>query len=183
MNNQFKVFLCAVGLLLTTAVQADGFSLSSLDIDGQITNQQVFSGFGCEGNNISPKLNWKNPPEGTKSFAITMYDPDAPTGSGWWHWVIFDIPATTNSLVANAGSVKSALAPKSSIQSPTDFGTAGYGGPCPPKGAGSHQYIFTIHALKVKSLGLKSGATPALVGFYLGANTLSKASIVGYYGR
>jgi Raf kinase inhibitor-like YbhB/YbcL family protein len=183
MKKQFKSLLCVVALFLTTAVQADGFRLSSPDINGQIVNQQVLNGFGCTGEDISPRLNWENAPKGTKSFAITMYDPDAPTGSGWWHWVIFDIPATTNSLVANAGSVKSALAPKSSIQSPTDFGTAGYGGPCPPKGAGSHQYIFTIHALKVKSLGLKAGATPALVGFYLGPNTLSKASIVGYYGR
>ncbi|PHS73007.1 MAG: YbhB/YbcL family Raf kinase inhibitor-like protein [Cycloclasticus sp.] len=183
MKKYFIVLICALSLLAIGNVQADGFSLSSPDINGQITNKQVFAGYGCKGDNISPQLNWENAPEGTKSFAITMYDPDAPTGSGWWHWVIIDIPTSTNSLKSNAGNIKSAIAPKGSIQIPTDFGSAGYGGPCPPEGAGAHQYIFTIHALKVESLGLKADASPALVGFYLGPNTLAKASIVGYYGR
>jgi len=183
MKKCIRWFLCGLGLLVATGVQADGFTLSSPDIEGQITNQQVFAGFGCEGDNLSPKLDWKNAPEGTKSFAITMYDPDAPTGSGFWHWVVFDIPATVQSFASNAGSVEAAIIPKGSIQSTTDFGVAGYGGPCPPEGAGSHQYIFTIHALKVESLGLKADATPAMVGFYMSSNTLGKASIVGYYGR
>ncbi len=183
MKSLFKLFVFGLSLLLTTVVQAAGFTLSSPDIEGQIINRQVFAGFGCNGDNISPQLNWKNPPEGTKSFAITMYDPDAPTGSGWWHWVVFDVPTDARELKANAGSVKLALTPKGTIQSQTDFGSVGYGGPCPPKGAVAHQYIFTIHALKVKSLGLKADATPALVGFYLGPNTLGKASVVGYYGR
>jgi len=176
--------LCIALLVSVTAsVQADGFVLTSPDIQGQLTNKQVFSGFGCKGENISPALNWQNAPEGTKSFVVTMYDPDAPTGSGWWHWQVFDIAAVETGLKANAGNIVAAIAPKGSIQNPTDFGTAGYGGPCPPEGAGSHQYIFTVYALKVASLGLQADATPALVGFYLGFHTIAKASLVGYYGR
>jgi len=114
---------------------------------------------------------------------VTMYDPDAPTGSGWWHWQVYDISANVTGLKSNAGNLAAATAPKGSIQNPTDFGAAGYGGPCPPAGAVSHQYIFTVHALKVESLGLKADATPALVGFYLGFNTIAKASLIGYYGR
>jgi len=174
-----------VGLLLITcaSAQAEGFVLTSPDIKGQLSNKEVFSGFGCKGENISPELNWQNVPEGTKSFAVTMYDPDAPTGSGWWHWQVYDISANVTGLKSNAGNLAAATAPKGSIQNPTDFGAAGYGGPCPPAGAESHQYIFTVHALKVESLGLKADATPALVGFYLGFNTIAKASLIGYYGR
>jgi len=112
-----------------------------------------------------------------------MYDPDAPTGSGWWHWLIFDIPTTAKELPSNAGDVKTNLAPKGSIQSMTDFGSVGYGGPCPPQGHGFHTYIITVHALKTDKLGLDEKASPALVGFNLYANTIKKASIVMYYGR
>jgi len=144
---------------------------------------RLFNGFGCSGANISPQLSWENPPAGTKSFAVTMYDPDAPTGSGWWHWLIFDIPTTAKELPSNAGDVKTNLAPKGSIQSMTDFGSVGYGGPCPPQGHGFHTYIITVHALKTDKLGLDEKASPALVGFNLYANTIKKASIVMYYGR
>ena len=173
-----------IGLLVITSfAYAAGFTLSSPDIAGQLSNRQVFNGFGCSGLNISPILNWKNAPEGTKSFAVTMYDPDAPTGSGWWHWVIFDIPATIHSLKGNAGNVKAAIAPKGSIQSTTSYGQTGFGGACPPPGDRPHEYIITVYALKIDKLGLKADATPALVGFYLGQNMLAKASIVAYYAR
>lgn len=162
---------------------AEGFTLESPDVQGQLTNDQVFSGFGCSGKNISPKLTWKNIPGGTKSIAITMYDPDAPTGSGFWHWLIFDIPANVTSLETDAGDVKKAIAPKGSIQSTTSFGSSGYGGSCPPKGHGPHQYIFTAFALDVETLGLGKNTTPALVGFNLNAHTLAKASVVLYYQR
>ena len=178
-----KGLLVGLLLIISASVQADGFILTSPDIKGQLSNKEVFSGFGCEGENISPELNWQNAPEGTKSFVVTMYDPDAPTGSGWWHWQVYDISANVTGLKSNAGNVAAAIAPKGSIQNPTDFGTAGYGGPFPPAGTASHQYIFTVHALKVETLGLKADATPALVGFYLGFHTLAKASLVGYYGR
>ena len=173
-----------IGFVVTTSyVQAEGFTLSSPDISGQLSNTQVFNGFGCSGKNISPILNWKNAPEGTKSFAVTVYDPDAPTGSGWWHWVIFDIPANVQSLESNAGNIKIAAAPKGSIQSGTSFGQPGFGGACPPQGDKPHQYIFTVYALKIDKLGLNDNATAELVGFYLGRNMLARASIVAYYAR
>ena len=164
-------------------VSAQTFTLKSPDVGGQATNQQVFNGFGCSGANISPQLIWENVPRGTQSFAVTMYDPDAPTGSGWWHWLMFDIPKTSTKLPSNAGNVKMDLAPKGAIQSMTDFGSTGYGGPCPPPGHGFHTYIITIHALKVDKLGLDAKASPALVGYNLNANTIQKASIVMYYQR
>lgn len=167
----------------STLVQAQTFTLTSPDIEGQATSKQVFNGFGCTGGNISPKLQWKNAPKGTKSFAITMYDPDAPTGSGWWHWVVFDIPSDESEIVQKAGDLTLKLMPKGIIQSLTDYGTQGYGGPCPPKADGAHQYIITIHALQVETLGLDKTANPALAGYYINANTIQKASLVMYYDR
>ena len=164
-------------------VDAKGFTLESRDIQGQLSDTQVFNGFGCSGKNVSPELTWKNIPAGTKSIAITLYDPDAPTGSGWWHWLVFDIPANIESLNANAGNLAKAVAPKDSVQSVTSFGTPGFGGACPPQGDKPHQYIFTVYALKVARLGLDKDATPALVGFYLNKNMLEKSSIVAYYKR
>jgi Raf kinase inhibitor-like YbhB/YbcL family protein len=176
--------IVALSLLFTTTLFGQKtFTLSSNDLGGEATKQQEFNGFGCTGDNQSPQLQWKNAPEGTKSFAITLYDPDAPTGSGFWHWVVFDIPADVNELVTNAGNIPLNLAPKGAIQSNTDFGTKGYGGPCPPEGHGFHRYIFTVYALKIDKLGLDENATPALVGFNLWANTLAKASIMVYYKR
>jgi len=159
------------------------FTLKSNDLGGQATMTQEFNGFGCTGENTSPQLSWENAPEGTKSFAITMYDPDAPTGSGWWHWVVFDIPESVTELVANAGNIDLKLAPKGAIQSITDYGAKGYGGPCPPEGHGLHQYIITVHALKTDKLGLNENTNAAVVGYYLWLNTIEKASIVFYYQR
>lgn len=168
------------------ALQAAGqstFTLRSADMGGQATSEQAFNGFGCTGANKSPQLSWAGAPEDTKSFAITMYDPDAPTGSGWWHWVAFDIPATAQELPSGAGSAEGAGMPAGSIQSLTDFGTVGYGGPCPPPGHGAHRYIITLHALKTARLGLDQNAGAAMVGFNLGPQTLAKASILFYYER
>lgn len=159
------------------------FTLSSKDLGGAATINEEFNGFGCTGKNQSPPLSWKNAPKGTKSFAVTMYDPDAPTGSGWWHWIVFDIPASTNELVAGAGNTALNLCPEGVIQSITDYGVGGYGGPCPPEGHGYHQYIITVYALKTDKLGLDANTNPAVVGFNLWNNTLAKASIVAYYQR
>lgn len=178
-----NAFLLLFFLVTTTAFSQNTLTLVSKDLGGQATKSQEFSGFGCTGNNESPQLSWANAPEGTKSFAITMYDPDAPTGSGWWHWLVFDIPANVNELVTNAGNVSLNLAPKGSIQSITDYGSEGYGGPCPPEGHGLHQYIITVYALKTASLGLTKDTNAAVVGYYLWNNTLAKASIVAYYKR
>lgn len=166
-----------------TFINAQTFTLKSEDIGGQITNKQVFNGFGCTGENVSPQLSWSDAPEHTKSFAITVYDPDAPTGSGWWHWVAFDIPANVSQLKRNAGNISKSLMPEGSVQSITDYGQAGYGGPCPPEGDDDHQYIFTIYALSIDKLGLDANASPALVGYYLHTNAIAKASIVSYFKR
>jgi Raf kinase inhibitor-like YbhB/YbcL family protein len=161
----------------------DTFTLSSTDLGGEATITEEFNGFGCTGENQSPQLSWVNAPEGTKSFAVTMYDPDAPSGSGWWHWVVFDIPASTTELVTGAGNPTLNLMKEGIIQSITDYGAKGYGGPCPPEGHGLHQYVITVHALKTDKLGLEESTNPAVVGYYLWNNTLAKASIVTYYQR
>lgn len=179
-----KTFIKIIALVcIVTLGYGQSFELTSPDIHGQITNDQVFSGFGCEGKNISPRLEWENAPEGTKSFAVTVYDPDAPTGGGWWHWLIFNIPPDINSLALNAGNLDTGKAPLGSIQSITSFGTPGYGGSCPPVGDRPHAYIFTVYALTLESLGLDENATPSLVGYYLNQNLLAKASIIAYYSR
>jgi Raf kinase inhibitor-like YbhB/YbcL family protein len=173
-----------VCLLFSTSLLAQTtFTLSSNTLGGSATSVEEFDGFGCTGENKSPQLSWENAPEGTKSFAVTMYDPDAPTGSGWWHWVVFDLPETTNELVAGAGNLTLNLAPEGAIQSITNYGAPGYGGPCPPEDHGLHQYIISVHALKTDKLGLDQNTNPAIVGYYLWNNTLAKASIVTYYKR
>lgn len=180
---KFNLLLSISLFISATLFGQETFTLSSQDLGGQFTQAEEFGGFGCDGENQSPQLQWENAPEGTKSFAVTMYDPDAPTGSGFWHWVIFDIPADVNELVRNAGNLSMQLAPEGAIQSMTNYGSPGFGGPCPPKGHGIHQYIITVYALKTESLGLDKNANPAYVGFNLWNNTLAKASIVAYYKR
>ena len=172
-----KIFL-SLGLCATFLL-ADNFTLSSSDLQGQLTSKQVFNGFGCTGENISPELSWKDAPKGTKSFAITVYDPDAPTGSGWWHWLAFDISKDKFTLPSGFGNSES----KDAIQSITDYGKSGFGGACPPVSDKVHRYIFTVHALDVETLGLDKNANAALVGFYLNSHSLAKASLISYYGR
>jgi len=178
-----SIILAAIISFSSTLFAQNTFTLSSADLGGEATINEEFNGFGCTGKNKSPQLSWKNAPEGTKSFAITMYDPDAPTGSGWWHWLVFDIPANTSELASDAGNTGLNLTPKGIIQSITDYGVNGYGGPCPPEGHGLHQYIITVYALKTDKLGLNENTTPAVVGYYLWNNTLAKASIITYYKR
>ena len=169
--------------LVHLSVSAQTFTLRSTDAGGQAMQQHVYNGFGCTGSNVSPQLYWENPPEGTKSFAVTMHDEDAPTGSGWWHWLIFDIGKNNLELKSNAGNLTLRLAPEHSIQSKTDFGSSGYGGPCPPQGDGIHRYVITVHALNIEKLGLDENANPALVGFMAGQRTIEKASLIIYYKR
>ncbi len=178
-----KAILITLLLGYCTITFAQNFTLKSNDIEGQAQMKQVFNSFGCKGENMSPQLSWTGAPEGTQSFAINMYDPDAPTGSGWWQWVIFDIPVSTTELVENAGNIDLNLAPEGAIQSLNNYGSYGYGGPCPPVNGGIHEYIFTIYALKVPTLGLDKNTNPAMAGFYINANTIKKASLVMYYER
>lgn len=171
----------------TTIAQVPGaqptFTLTSSSVGGQATEREVFNGFGCSGENQSPQLSWSNAPEGTKSFAITMYDPDAPTGSGWWHWVVFDLPANTTSLPMGAGSAGGTGMPKEAVQTMTDFGTTGYGGPCPPPGHGAHRYIITVTALDTDKLGLNPESPPAMVGYTINSHALAQASLLFYHER
>lgn len=172
------ILLVAAFISAIQTISAQTFTLKSSDLGGQATQKQFYNGMGCSGQNISPQLSWENAPEGTQYFGVTMYDKDAPTGSGFWHWVIFNIPATVTELKSGAGEVAKKLAPKEAIQSVTDFGKPGYGGPCPPPGA-PHQYLITVYALKSK-IDLDKNASAAMVGFYLNNNMLAKASLVMY---
>ena len=160
------------------------FTLTSTDFTqgGTLANAQVFNQFGCKGGNISPALAWSGAPAGTKSFALLMHDPDAPTGSGWWHWVVYNIPAAATSLAAGAGEPKKGLMPAAAVQGRTDYGSIGYGGPCPPPGQ-PHHYNFTLYALKVPKLEVPEGASAALIGFNVRAQALGEAQLTGMYGR
>ncbi|WP_457592666.1 YbhB/YbcL family Raf kinase inhibitor-like protein [Hydrogenimonas sp.] len=178
-----KFTLLIVGVCMGVFLHAGGFTLKSPDISGQLTIDQVYKGFGCSGKNISPELVWSHAPKGTKSFAVTLYDPDAPTGSGWWHWLVFNIPASVHKLPAGAGDPAKHLLPKGAVQSRTDFGKPGFGGACPPVGDRAHRYIFTVYALDVEKLPLDADSPPALVGFMLEKHAIAKASLISYYGR
>ena len=160
------------------------FTLTSTDFtEGDtLANTQVFNEFGCKGSNVSPALAWSGAPAGTQSFALLMHDPDAPTGSGWWHWVVYNVPAGTSSLPAGAGDPKKGLMPKGAVQGRTDYGSVGYGGPCPPPGK-PHHYNFTLYSLKVPKLEVPEGASPALIGFNVRAQALGEAHLTGMYGR
>lgn len=160
------------------------FTLTSPDVSQgkQMSERQVFDGFGCKGGNLSPALSWSDPPAATRSFALLMYDPDAPTGSGWWHWVAYNIPAATRSLPAGAGDPQKNLMPAGVVQGRTDFGTPGYGGPCPPPGK-PHRYYLRLYALKVVKLDAPADATAAFIGFNVNAQSLGKAELMGVYGR
>lgn len=176
--------LAAACTLAALPALAGQFTLSSPDIaDGKtMAERHVLAGFGCTGGNLSPALAWHDAPAGTKSFALTVYDPDAPTGSGWWHWVVFNLPATATQVPAGAGTGPAAALPGAAVQSRTDFGTPGYGGPCPPAGA-PHRYVFTIHALDVAALPLDPQASAAMVGFMVHAHSLGQASLTALYRR
>ena len=180
-----KIIIATLLCAGAAAAQAAGFALSSPTVKpgSMLTEAQVFKGFGCDGKNISPALSWTGAPKATKSFAVTVYDPDAPTGSGWWHWVVYNIPAKVTSLPAGAGKADGSLLPQGAVQSNTDFGGPGYGGPCPPKGDKPHRYVFTIFALKADKLELPPNPSGALVGFVVRQNAIGKASLTGYYGR
>jgi len=180
-----RTLLAATLIGATTLTQAAGFQLNSPEIKagGTIPQSFEFNGFGCSGENKSPALQWSGAPKGTKSFAITVYDPDAPTGSGWWHWMVINIPGDVNELASNAGAVGGANLPRGAIQARIDYGVAGWGGVCPPKGDKPHRYIFTVHALKVDKLDVPADATAALTGFMINGDSLGKASFTARYGR
>lgn len=184
-HHVMKMLLPTLSVLaLSGTAQAASFQLSSPEIapNSTLHHKQVFNGFGCQGENRSPALQWQHVPKGTKSFALTVYDPDAPTGSGWWHWVVFNIPAEARSLPAGIQADGHGL-PTGAVQSRTDFGQPGFGGACPPVGDKPHRYQFTLHALKVDKLELSADTPAAQVGFMIHMNEIGQTRFTAYYGR
>lgn len=164
------------GLAMSPAL-AQEFTITSSDIaEGQqLDLKHVYQGFGCTGGNIAPTLSWSNAPAGTKSFAITAYDPDAPTGSGWWHWFAFNIPANVTTVGGNTGM------PAGTIELNNDYGAKGFGGACPPPGE-VHRYQFSVHALG-NELNIDANVSNALAGFMVKANSLASDTITAVYNR
>ncbi|SHM00500.1 YbhB/YbcL family Raf kinase inhibitor-like protein [Chitinophaga sp. CF418] len=170
--------LIAMIILGCSAAMAQTFTLKSNDLSGQFVNDQLWNQMGYHGKNVSPQLSWENAPAGTQSFAVAMYDVDAPTGSGFWHWVVYNIPADVKELKAGAGDLGRNLLPGGVVNGINDTGAPGYIGPAPLPGL-PHQYLITVYALKTK-LELDKNAPAALVGVFLNLNLLAKASIVAY---
>jgi len=166
---------------MASSLMAGSFTLESDELEGQLSVNQEFNSFGCSGKNMSPQLQWKDAPKGTKSFAITVYDPDAPTGSGWWHWLVLNIPHTTTSISSDA-SAQGKL-PKGALETMTDYGSETFGGACPPEGDKAHRYVFTVYALDVEKLDLNAKSDSALVGYMINKHTIQKATMMSYYQR
>jgi len=177
------LWIAALGVsaLGSSAANAQSMTLTSSDIKegGTIVNEQVFKGFGCTGGNISPALSWSGAPSGTKSFAITCFDPDAPTPSGFWHWLLVGIPADVTSLDAGAGTADTA--PAGAFHVANDFGGKRYDGAAPPAGDQNHRYLFAVHALDTDDLGLDDTASAAVTAFTLGFHTLARGVITATY--
>jgi Raf kinase inhibitor-like YbhB/YbcL family protein len=173
----------AVLVVAGRALPAADFQLDSTAVapNGTLARQQVYNEFGCNGENVSPSLRWTGAPSGTKSFAVTVYDPDA-AHSGWWHWAVYDIPAAVTALAPGAGNPGGSL-PQGAVQARTDFGTAAYGGPCPPPHDKPHHYVFTVYALATERLGLPAGADARQVGEAAKAHSLAAANFTALYGR
>lgn len=147
----------------------------------KVPENYVFNGYGCNGKNISPPLEWKEAPAGTKSFAITVHDPDAPKAGGWWHWAVVNIPASVHAIPEGASNQH--ILPKDAIEIKTDYGEAHYGGPCPPKGDNPHHYVFTVYALKNEKINVSSDISPATIEKNLEKESLAKSSFTVLYGR
>ncbi len=175
-------------LFLTAAFAANAsekFQLSSPDIvpGKALSSEQEYAGFGCKGPNVSPALNWKSAPRGTKSYAVTMYDHDAPTGSGWWHWIVINIPAKVSGLASNAGNPAHGLLPAGATHRRNDFGAEAYGGACPPPGSPAHHYTVKVFALDIEHLDVPQEGSAALVGYMLNQHALATAELPATYKR
>ena len=154
------------------------FTLTSTDIQhGEPLPQETYAEY-AGGKNESPQLSWADVPEGTQSFAVTCYDPDAPTGSGFWHWAVANIPADVTSLPSGAGALDSGLLPEGALTLPNEKREPAFTGSAPPEGTGVHHYWFAVHALSVPHIDIDPQATPAVLGFMMRDVTLGRAVIV-----
>lgn len=177
-----RKLLVVLAAVLSPVAVAGEFEVHSSDLSaGQPVGQKhVFSGYGCDGDNVSPALSWSGAPEGTKSFAVTVHDPDAPTASGWWHWLVYDIPVAASGLPTGASTEGMS---NGAVQARNDFGQRQWGGPCPPKGDDPHRYRIRVFALDTAELELPEDASAALVSFQVRAHGLARARITVTYGR
>lgn len=181
MSRHHLLAAASLALACSSAIAGD-FRIWSDDITGgRLGKTQEFNAHGCSGGNLSPQLAWADAPAGTRSFVVTVYDPDAPTGSGFWHWVVANLPADSRSLASGAGSGKASL-PAGSLETRTDMGSPGFVGACPPAGE-RHRYQFTVHALKVDHLDITQDTSAALVGFMTHMNSLGQATFTATYAR
>lgn len=175
--------LCACALLaaLPAVASAETFTLEVAGLDhGRFTNEQVYSGFGCHGANVSPRVSWSHAPSGTRSIVVTIHDPDAPTGGlGWTHWTVVNIPSSQSSLEKGA-SGNAQLLPAGAVETLTDFGESKYGGPCPPQGK-PHRYVVTAYALGVPHIDVGASSSPALVAFQMHGKIIAQARYVATY--
>ena len=180
-----SLLLCTVLPLASPAQARPALTVSSPDLHpgGTLPLRQVYRGHGCTGANLSPALQWAHAPAGTRSYAITLHDPDAPHPGGWWHWVVYDLPAATTSLPEGAGRADAALLPRGAHQGRNDFGSADYGGACPPPGDHAHRYVLTVHALDVASLGLPAGAPAASVADAIRSHQIASGQLVTTFAR
>jgi Raf kinase inhibitor-like YbhB/YbcL family protein len=174
-----------VFVLGAQAVQAAGalrLSSPTLHEGGLVSKEHVLNGSGCGGQNISPALRWTAAPAATKSFGVTVFDVDAPGGRGFWHWVVFNLGPTSRELPAGAGAASGQNLPGGASQTRNDYGSPGYGGPCPPPGS-THRYVITVYALDVGKLGSSPSDAPARVAAEVERHALAKGSINVRYGR
>lgn len=185
-TKKFGIITFGLIISVTSALaQAQSFKLTSSDFrqGGKLKESQVYNTFGCQGGNQSPALSWSNVPKNTQSLVLTAYDPNAPTGSGWWHWIVYDMPADTRSLATNAGTVNSTTLPAGAKQGRNDAGTYDFGGACPPKGDKPHRYIFTLYALDIPHLDVPPDASAAHIGFAIHNHIIAKTTTYAKYGR
>lgn len=183
MAQTLHALVIAASLATLGTARAADFTIRSADVgaDGTLDQTLYANSFGCTGDNISPEISWQNAPKGTKSFAVSMYDPDAPSGSGWWHWIAVNIPASLSGLPRGAGFGGGTM-PKGATMIDNDAGQPAYLGACPPPGQ-THRYVITVKALKVERLDLPANASGAMVGLMSNMNSLGEATLMLRAGR